>query len=184
MLRKWICMLGAIILAAGASGQVKAAEQMGTVCIQPVWCGRAVAGGMVSVCPVGQKSEEGILLSDTLAQWQVQEPDLADTAWASWLAQKELGEKKIRRVEETGAYFEGLPAGIYLVQQEDTGEFVFEPFFLAVPEGVNWDVYRAPELISRGESPRTGDRPAPLVGAMGIGLSVAFLMVFVDEHRK
>ena len=41
-----------------------------------------------------------------------------------------------------------------------------------------------PKIIHTGPPPNTADHPAPIIGAMGIGLSVAVLMVLVDEHKK
>ena len=140
----------------------------------------------MGVCRVGVKSEAGVILTDGLADWQVQEEELKDGNWVSWLAQKELLDERRCLVENGGALLRNLQEGIYLVRQTDDpiNGRKFEPFFLRIPEGESWDVYRAPKMIAGGEPPKTGDRPTPLIGAMGIGLSVAFLMVFVDEHRK
>ena len=184
MLRRWICFVWAAGLILGAGVEAKA--MTGSIRIEPVWCGAPACGGTVSVCRVGMKTEAGVTLTDGLADWQVQEEELIEGNWVSWLAQKELPDEKYCLAGSGGALFVDLQEGIYLVRQTDVsvGGLAFEPFFLKIPEGENWDVYRAPKLISKGEAPKTGNRPTPLIGAMGIGLSVAFLMVFVDEHRK
>lgn len=184
MLRKWICLVWAagVILGAG----VEARALSGSIRIEPVWCGAPVCGNTVGVCRVGAVTEAGVIITDGLANWQIREEELTEGNWVSWLAQRELPGERSCLAGSGGALFRNLQEGIYLVRQTDISENdrMFEPFFLRIPEGENWDVYRAPKMISRGESPKTGDRPTPLIGAMGIGLSVAFLMVFVDEHRK
>ena len=184
MLRKWICLVWAAGLILGAGVEAKA--ESGSIRIEPVWCGEPVCGGTVGVCRVGVKTDAGVNLTDGLADWQVQEEELKDRNWICWLAQKELPGEICCLAGNEGALFQNLQEGIYLVRQTEpaTHGRMFEPFFLRIPEGEHWDVYRAPKLISGGEPPKTGDRPTPLIGAMGIGLSVAFLMVFVDEHRK
>ena len=45
------------------------------------------------------------------------------------------------------------------------------------------EMIRQPKLIYVGEQPRTADRPAPIIGAMGIGLSAAVLMVLADRRK-
>ena len=184
MLRKWICLVWAAGLILGSG--VEARAQSGSIRIEPVWCGTPVCGSAVGVCRVGVKTEAGVILTDGLADWLVQEEDLTDGNWVSWLAQKELPDERYCLAGNGGALFQNLREGFYLVRQTYilADEPAFEPFFLRIPEGENWDVYRAPKMISREEPPKTGDRPTPLIGAMGIGLSVACLMVFVDEHRK
>lgn len=187
MLRKWICLLWALYLVMGAGGQADAAQQTGTIRISPQWCGRPVAGGAASICLIGGKDEEGYYLTDGLADWRVGEQELNSGEWIDWLSQRQTENMQTVPVtEDSGGVFENLQEGIYLVRQTAAPKQFkgFEPFFLMIPEGENWEVFRAPKLVSIGESPKTGDRPAPLVGAMGIGLSVAFLMVLVDEHKK
>ena len=184
MLRKWICLAWAVGLILGSGVEAKAGS--GSIRIEPMWCGAPVCGVTVGVCKVGAKTEAGVVLTDGLADWQVQEDELTDGNWVNWLAQKEIPDERHCLAGNGGALFQNLQEGIYLVRQTDDpiNGRLFEPFFLGIPDGENWDVYRAPKMISRGEPPKTGDRPTPLIGAMGIGISVAFLMVFVDEHRR
>ena len=81
---------------------------------------------------------------------------------------------------------EGVGIGLYLVRQaESAPEFMaFRPFLVSVPEGEQWDVIRQVPLTHIAEAPRTGDRHVPLLGAMGIGFSVALLMVMADQRKK
>lgn len=187
MLKKCICLLWAVCMVTGAGGEARAEAWTGSMRIVPEWCGQAVTGGTVAVSRVGGKTEDGYFLTDGLANWQIEESELRSGDWLSWLADRETGQEAVCTVyEETGAVFTQLPEGVYLVKQlEPEWQFpAFKPFFLTIPEGENWDVYRAPKVVSHGEPPRTGDHPAPIIGAMGIGLSVAVLMVLVDGRKK
>ena len=153
----------------------------------PQWCGNAVAGGTVSLHRVGKKVEQGYHLTDGLANWFVEKGELDSKGWAQWLRQSSDGEKTVHQIaDETGVTFSDLEEGVYLVAQTEAapGYTPFEPFLLAIPDGNAWDIIARPKLIALGESPRTGDHPAPIIGAMGVGLSVAVLMVLVDEHKK
>lgn len=187
MLRKCICLLWAICVVMGTGSRARAEERVGSIQILPEWCGTPVVGGTVSVSRVGERWENGFVLTDGLANWQVEESDFLSNDWLMWLAQKNTGNETVKTVEdETGAVFTDLEEGLYLVKQVRTDwQFSsFNPFFLIIPDGENWDIYRAPKVISQGESPRTGDHPAPIIGAMGIGLTVAVMMVLMDGRKK
>ena len=187
MLKKCICLLWAVCMVAGAGGVAKADTRTGSVQVVPEWCGQEVIGGTVVIKRVGEKTEDGYILTDGLANWTIEETELVSDNWVQWLCQMETGREVACTVkEETGAVFTQLLEGVYLVRQLDPDWQLpsFKPFFLTIPEGENWDVYRAPKAIYHGESPKTGDHPAPIIGAMGIGLSVAVLMVLVDGRKK
>ena len=168
------------------TGKTEAAEEQGTVRIVPQWCGMPVTGGTVSLRFVGTMEDNGYYLTDGLADWSVTSSELASGEWLGWISQNHAGKQFVKDIGEKGAVFVELERGIYLVQQMrwDPQYQPFEPFFLTVPEGETWDVYRAPKLVRSGESPKTGDHPAPIIGAMGIGLSVACLMVLVDKYNR
>ncbi len=187
MLRKFICFLLAVGLACVTAGEGRAAEQTGTVRVIPVWCGQPVAGGKISLRFLGKKVEGGIQVTDGLANWILEEKDLLSEDWQRWILQGSGSVEYIGILEDdTGAEFTDLQGGIYLVRQLESGEeyFSFRPFLLDVPQGDAWEIIRKPDVVSRGESPRTADRPAPIVGAMGIGFSVAVLMVLADGRKK
>ena len=187
MLKKCICLLWAICMVMGTAGVAKADTKTGSVRIVPQWCGQAVKEGTVVISRVGEKTEDGYFLTDGLANWKIEESELRAGDWMTWLVPKKMEQEMISTVQEgRGAVFTQLSEGVYLVKQleRDLQGASFKPFFLTIPEGENWDVYRAPKVISHGESPKTGDHPAPIIGAMGIGLSVAALMVLVDGRKK
>jgi len=187
MLKRWICFMWAVLVVLTGAGKAEAAQNRGTIRIMPQWCGFPVMEGTVSLRHVGKETAAGLYLTDGLADWSVSEEELNSENWISWITQNHAGKQFIRKIEgEEGAVFSDLEQGIYFVEQVewDSQYRPFEPFFLTIPEGENWDVCRAPGMVSNGESPKTGDHPAPIIGAMGIGLSVACLMVLVDKYNR
>ena len=183
---KWACFLWALVAVCDFGLNTRAAEMTGRITVQPQWCGEPVQGGVVSVVHVGEETSQGYALTDGLANWNVEAGELDDRQWIAWLAQHRRKEEIISSVGEEGAVFEELDPGVYLIRcmEQINGNTSFLPFLMTVPSEGNWDLAANPKLLYSGESPRTGDRPAPIIGAMGIGLSAAILMVLVDEHKK
>ena len=187
MTRKCSCILWAICMTMVMTGRVEAAQQVGMLQVIPTWCSQPIAEGTVSVSRVGMKTEDGVLLTDGLANWYVDEGELQSEEWVSWLAQHTEGKKQLVTVTpESGAVFENLEAGIYLVEQPESGEhhLPFSSFLQMIPDHGYWNMTIRPKLIYSGEPPKTADRPAPIIGAMGIGLSAAILMVLADQRKK
>ena len=187
MLRKWMCLLWAVAVVTGVAAIGKGAEITGTVQIVPQCCGVPITEGWVSMRYAGTIAGDSIYLTDGLANWSAEAEELETGEWVQWILENSCEWELTRPVADgNGAVFTGVKKGIYLVcQMETDGRYQsFAPFFLKVPEGECWDVYRAPKMIRNGESPRTGDRPAPIIAAMGLGFSAAVLMVLVDERKK
>lgn len=186
MLRKCVCWMGAACVVLVMALPVRA-EQVGSIQVVPTWGGEQVIGGEVSICCVGQKTEEGVLFTDGLANWTVSGEDMLSVSWLTWLSERTRGMEICQPVVEgRGAEFTGLAEGIYLVQQHQPAEGFagFQPFLRSIPENGNWNISIEPHLVSIVESPQTGDHPAPIIGAMGLGLSAAILMVLVDDRKK
>lgn len=186
MLKKCVCWI-CVVCAASVMGLPVRAKQTGSIRVTPMWGGVPIAGGTVSVCYVGQKTQDCVQFTDGLANWMVSETEVYSADWLNWLSAKAADRQVYQAVmPEEGAVFSGLSEGIYLVQQYQAAEgFVpFAPFLLCLPENGSWNISASPGLISTAPSPETGDYPAPIIGAMGIGLSVAILMVLVDERKK
>lgn len=186
MRRKWIAFLGAVCMIMVMVLPVQAAESKGSIRIIPVWSGRKIPGGEISLSRVGDKTPEGYRITDGLADWIVSEEEIFSGEWTQWL--KEQSNAAIIRSAEqgSGAFFDGLAEGLYLVQQKKAApEFLaFRPFLLSVPEGNQWRVVQEVQMIHDEESPQTGDRHVPLIGAMGLGFSAAMLMVLLDQRKK
>ena len=183
---KWACFLWALVAVIELGLNTRAAEMTGSITVQPQWCGTPVSGGSVSVQQVGEETSEGYVVTDGLANWKMETEELDDEQWIGWLAQRTQSPEICAAVSEEGAVFQNLMPGIYLIRhtQPADASAVFQPFLMTVPSEGNWDLAVKPKLVRYAESPRTGDRPAPIIGAMGIGLSAAILMVLADEHKK
>ena len=185
MRNKWMGLMGATCIMLGMILPVQATE-VGSVQIMPIWGGKQVIGGEVILSRAGDRTETGFRITDGLADWTVSEEEIFSGGWTNWLINQEKKECYHRTVLESGAFFDGLPEGLYLVQQPEAAPdfMAFRPFLLSIPEGEQWDVIRQVPLIHNGEAPLTGDRHVPLLGAMGIGFSVAVLMVLTDHRKK
>ena len=187
MLKKWMCVLWAMAMILATAGEAEAKHEYGTIRIIPQCSGQPVTDGTVSLCRVGTVTEDGWYLTDGLADWSVDERDLNSGEWIGLVSGRYRESRVVSRIDgEKGAVFTDLEKGVYLVQQlEGNGRFLsFEPFFLTMPEGESWDVYRAPKVMHSGKSPKTGDYPAPIIGAMGISLSVVGLILLADKYGR
>ena len=179
MFRRCICLMGTVCVAMGIGLSAAAAEPEGEIRIRQLWAGEEIVGGAVSVCRVGEQTPDGFTLTDGLANWAVSEQDIHMENW------------EFRGVlpgsrEYSGGIAEGLEPGLYLVAQTEAPEgfLKFKPFLQSIPQAGQWRVLREVSLIRDAEIPATGDHHAPIVAAMGIGLSVAVLMVLADQRKK
>lgn len=183
MLKKWVCLMGAACMVMVMSLPAKAAGMEGSIRVIPVWGGKRIVGGEISVSRVGDRTEGGFRVTDGLADWTVSEQEIFSGSWMQWLLEQAEGESV---TGSAGMEFGELKEGLYLVQQTQPapGFLTFSPFLLTIPEGDNWDVAAEVRAVRDGEAPQTGDRHIPLIGAMGLGLSVAVLMVLVDQRNR
>ncbi|MGM9590916.1 MAG: hypothetical protein ACI3V0_12225 [Faecousia sp.] len=186
MLRKCIGLLLSVVVIFLVAGEGLGAEQTGSLQVIPVWCGEPVTGGTISLCRVGTVTDGGIQVTDGLANWILQEEDILSEQWLPWILQQSQAERKTLIRKETGAVFCGLEEGVYLVRQTESGKGFsdIQPFLQWIPEGDGWDIVKQPSVIRLTQSPATGDHPAPIIGAMGIGFCVAALMVLIDGRKK
>ena len=187
MFRKIVCILSAAGVLAATGMPARAAERRGSLNVLPVWCETVIYGGCVTVYPVGKPVSGGYVLTDGLADWVVWEEEIDSDFVLSWALEKHQTSGMTKQVVPgEGAFFPELNTGLYLVSQTKAAESysAFSPFLVSIPCEDVWDLTAKPSVISLGESPRTGDQPAPIVGAMGISFSVAMLMVLVDKHKK
>lgn len=185
MRRRIICFLGAACIMLSLGPVAGAAEPRGSVAVLPECAGIPVSGGMVELRRVGSAVAEGFQLTEGLANWTVKEEEGASRSLLTWLAENARG-GTVQKAEGACARFSGLEAGVYLLTQAEAPEGYqgFSPVLVQLPQGDSWEITISPALFREGENPRTGDHPAPIIGAMGIGLSAAVLMVLVEERRK
>lgn len=183
MFRKWISLVGAACMMMAVSVPANAAG--GTVRVIPQCCGQDIAGGRVSICQIGTKVPEGYRITDGLANWIVTEEDILSSAVRKRISPED-GSGIIAAVEKTGAVFSELSEGAYLISQEEPapGYQPFTAFAVCITADDSGETIARPKLIRAGEAPDTSDHPAPIIGAMGVGLSAVFLMILADERKK
>ncbi len=180
MLRKWISFFMSVSIMMLTAGAAAATGDLGCMQIMPTWQGQTVTGGEVSIVWVGTM-ESGIRVTDGLANWGLREEEILSEDWLPWIVEN-AEHQEISAATE----FRGLQEGIYLVFQKSAadGFLKFKPFLQKIPEDGNWTVVKRPLVNPICEIPATGDHPAPIIGAMGIGFSVAVLMVLADSRKK
>ena len=184
MLRRCMCLLAALWLIHGAAVPAEAQDASGTIRIKPGCCGQSVSGGTVAICWLGEETEGGFLLTDGLANWRVSSQEVFSEAFLDALVKRGPVGLSRRVTGTEGVCFPAIKPGLYLVTQPEAapGYLHFSPFLLNLQE--NGAVEAAPQLVRDGESPHTGDHPAPIIGAMGVGFCVAVLMVLADQRKK
>lgn len=186
MFRKIICTLFALLSLPMLTVPGRASRQEGSIRVCPDWGGDMVSGGSVTLYRVGEPVVGGYRLTDGLADWTVWEEDVFSREVRDWLlGQNPSGGICVEVAPITGALFSGLAAGLYLAVQDHPapGFAVFSPVLIGLPQDGFWDIGLNPQVIRDTESPQTGDHPAPIIGAMGIGFSVAALMVLLDSRK-
>ena len=186
MFRKIVCILSAAGVLA-AVGIPAGAEQRGSIRIIPDWCGQAVAGGTVAVQSVGKRVEDGYALTDGLADWVFREDEMDSGAALEWIREAYRDQGISKPVTgESGVLFPDLKPGVYLISQGEpaAGYGPFRSFLLTLPSESGWNLTVEPDLISLGDSPKTGDHPSPMIAAMGISFLAAVLMVLCDKGNR
>ena len=185
MLRRIVCLLGAACMVLWVAVPAHAAENRGVITVIPQWNNSPLTGGTVALYRVGSVVAEGFQLTDGLANWTVQEEERTSSILLNWL-EGNVKKGLMIPVGEDGACFSGLREGVYLIRQTEAPEGYqkFSPLLVQLPDSDSWEIIVRPQVIRDTEIPETGDHPAPIIGAMGIGLSAAVLMVLVDERKK
>lgn len=185
MFRKIICTLSVLVpLVLAVPAQASA--RTGSIRICPDWGGDLVGGGAVTLYRVGEPVTGGYRLTDGLADWTVWESDALSEEVKNWVLNQNLSGGRREEIPLTGALFSSLAEGLYLAVQEETapGFMPFSPFLLRLPEEGFWDLTVNPQIGQITEPPKTADHPAPIIGAMGLGLSAAVLMVLIDRKNQ
>lgn len=152
--------------------------------------GEPVSGCAVTLFRVGIPCEEGYRIVDSFGGGMVREADALSPHLAQWLAQME-GEPGLSRILDADgcARFRGLEEGLYLLLQSGgSGDyFPIQPFLMKLPYEGQWDVDAYPFtqlLYTDTENPRTGQHPAPILGAIGMVISGIGLAICAGRKRK
>ena len=175
MMLMWWTILPA---AAGSGGRIHLCYDYGETAVK----------GTVVLCRVAQPLEENYRLADRFGGGVIRQEDANAPELAQWLAERagEMGETRFLDADGC-AEFEDLDGGLYLVIQTEAPEnFGYStPFLIPMPLNGSWEIHAKPKTAQvLTESPRTAQRPTPLIGAMGLILSGSGLCVCLEKLRK
>ena len=186
MFRRIICTFWALAVAGSLRFPVQA-DQTGSIRILPKSGNEILSDGGIVLYQVGIPQEGGYRITDGLADWTIWREDIHSEAVRQWILKQERREEiRGETAGEQGILFSDLVPGLYLAVQEKSveGYFSMSPQLLEVPEGENWDVRRSVSIIRDAPIPQTSDRPAPIIGAMGLGFAITVLMLMMDQRKK
>lgn len=173
-------MLTALVLIGGVI-RAEAAERTGSIRVMSDNGNEAVPGREVVLQFVGQPSPDGYILTDSFGGGLIRYEDDRSSSLAQWLAEIPGGER-LEPVADTqsGAEFKNLPEGLYLLKQESV-----RPVMIAIPSEGLWDLTVTPQKkMVAVESPKTGQHPAPIIGAMGLVLTGMGLVFCFEKIKK
>ena len=188
MVKRLAWILTAAVLAAGLGIPVSAAEGNGAVRISMDYGENVTGGGEVALYYVAEPLDAGYRLGEAYGGGIIRKEDACSPELAFWLADRESAGGVCRKLDPQGmAEFTGLEEGLYLVIQTAApqGWYCAAPFLVPVPLDGQWEVLAYPKSsVLLTESPRTGQRPAPLFAAMGLVLSGTGLYFCLEKLRK
>lgn len=188
MLRRMMCVLlmAMVLPALGLRGA--AVSETGSIRVTLEWKGEGVSDGEVMLYRVGEPIPEGYRLDEAFGGGIVTGEDALSPALAQWLAEQ-AGEAGIPRILDADgtAVFSQLEEGLYLLVQSEPAEgfYPMEAFLVTLPSEGQSQAEAAPELRKLPEEPpKTGQHPAPLVGAMILVFSAVALLICLDSKTK
>lgn len=188
MVRKMAGFLWAMLLLAGMTRPVSAAEQSGTIRIRMAYGDASAEGAVVTLQYAGQPAEGGYRLSEVFGGGIIRMEDACSPDLAQWLSERTTVGGELGKLDSQGSIvFSGLEEGLYLITQEKApmGWQCAAPFLVPVPLDGNWEVLAYPkQALLLTEPPRTGEHPAPVFGAMGLILSGGGLYLCIEKVRK
>lgn len=188
MIRKLVCLVLSVITMAGIGITVQARSGRGELQVIVEYDDDIIHDGEVILYPVGDIVENDFLLSTDFGGGMIKQEDIQSDVLAEWLA--ELADTGgIERILDADgrACYSGLPEGLYLIQEKQTevNQKSFDPILVSIPTNGAWTVGvfpRSRTIVS--EAPKTGQFMSPLIGAMGLVLSILGLCACVDRIRR
>lgn len=188
MRRQLMCVMLTAVVMVGLAPHARAAQRTGTIRVTLDYGDDQVHDGEVTLYHVGQAGSGEYRLTETFGGGLIKEEDAMSPVLAKWLAETAEGEGEPRLLDADGAAdFVNLEEGLYLlVQSEKTAGYVpIDPVLIPIPLEGKWNIQAWPKVIDeRLLSPRTGQHPAPIIGAMGLVLSGLALVLCVDKIRR
>ncbi len=188
MRKPMILILLTVLLLPGLCLPAEASEATGSIRVTLRSGEEPITGGTVTLYYVGSEIPEGYRLVDAYGGGIVRPEDTLSPHLAQWLAEMVGDGGKTRLLDADGsAMYSQVEEGLYLLVQNETGGDFFPilPFLLTMPYDGEWELQANPQtqqVIT--ESPRTGQHPAPILGAMGMVLSGVGLALCVGRKRR
>lgn len=185
MFRRIICTFWALAVA-GALRVPAQAAQTGSIRILPKCGNEILSDGSILLYRVGIPQEGGYRVTDGLADWTIWTEDIYSEEVKQWILKQERKEGILgEAVNGKGVMFSDLVPGLYLAVQQipAPGYFAFSPQLVEVPEEENWKIEKSISVMRDAPIPQTSDRPAPIIGAMGLGFAITLLMLMIDQRK-
>lgn len=187
MLRRMIGTLFALGVLMGAAGRCEAV-QTGNVRVELKTAEQVVSSGAVTLYRAGASVSGGYRLDADFGGGFVAWEDVDSQALAQWLAEQAKEEGRTLLLDADGcADFSGLTEGLYLVVQTEAveGYCTMDPFLTKLPREEAWSAECVQTLERTWEEPpKTGQHPAPILGAMGLVLSGMGLVILAEGRQK
>lgn len=186
MVRRLVCMIFASVFLLTLGATAEAAET-GNLRVSLDY-GEAAVGGEVTLYRVAETMEGGYRLAQTYGGGVIRQEDAQSADLAAWLAETAGGSGTSRLLDADGqTEFSDLEEGLYLLVQTAApeGYCCAAPFLIPLPCQGQWTVQANPKTQRiETESPKTGEGPTPLLGAMGMVLSGMGLYFCAEKLRK
>lgn len=188
MIRKLVCMVLSVFITAGIGITAQARSGRGELQVIMEYEDEAIHDGEVSLYPVGNPVGNDFLLATDFGGGMIKREDIKSAVLAVWLTELADTEGIKRILDADGrACYSGLPEGLYLIQQSQTEDHqeAFDPILVSIPTDGVWTVGVLPKSrVILTEAPKTGQFMSPLIGAMGLVLSILGLCACVDRIRR
>lgn len=182
MYRKLFSILFATALLISLGRTASAAEAAGSIRVT-----LKADEGEITFSHAGTPVSGGYRLDESFGGGFIKEEDIYSPALAQWLAETaEGGTPRILDADGSAEFFQ-LEEGLYLVIQTETqnGYYPIEPFLIALPYEGQWDIQANPKTERiETEAPHTGQNPLPFLGAGGMLLSGAGLILCFRKRKQ
>ena len=184
MRKLWMLLLAFLLI---PSMTVSAAEK-GSVRIKLDVGELPVINGAFTISRVGMPITDGYRIEEAFGGGFVRREDAQSPHLAQWLSgMKDENSITILLDVDGNAVFSDLSEGLYLLRQTERtdGFYPIQPFLMTIPADgrQNVNVYLEP-LPMVADSPPTGQNPTPYIGAIGLVLSVAGMVLIVEGKRR
>ncbi len=188
MLRRVLAAVLAAVVLSLLGLSARAAEQTGTIRVTLESTDGTPVSGVVTLYRVGEAVSEGYRITEEFGGGIVRQEDALSPHLAWFLAEMEATGGTGRILDESGsAEFSDLEQGLYLLVQREVreGYQAARPYLIALPYEGQWQIQAYPGVKAvETESPKTGQHPAPLLGAMAMVLAGMGLAVCADRKRR